>query len=327
MRLVSAWVVVALACACSPLTGGDAPDQWQAVDVTVLPVEAPAERVGRLIYRGGLELRSDDPTFVGLSGIEVLENNRVIAISDEADWIEAYLQLDESGTLVGFAGVRTAWMRNENGRAFATKREGDSEGLAQLPDGRFAVSFERTHVIRIYDLNRDGPFGAAEWGPRIEGVQSLAENSGMEALASADLALVTGAEGGQDRSTPFWLAPLNARTPVESRYAYPLRDGFSLTGMDRLPDGSFVAVERFYAPVIGGRARIVRFVLKESGEIQTEELASLEPPFPVDNFEGISAVRMPDGLTRLYIVSDNNKRRQQRTLLLAFDLVEDQPER
>ena len=51
-------------------------------------------------------------------------------------------------------------------------------------------------------------------------------------------------------------------------------------------------------------------------------LALLEPPFPVDNFEGISAVRMPNGATRIYIVSDNNKSAQQRTLLLAFDIVE-----
>ena len=31
---------------------------------------------------------------------------------------------------------------------------------------------------------------------------------------------------------------------------------------------------------------------------------------------------VPDGATRIYIVSDNNKSAQQRTLLLAFDIVE-----
>jgi hypothetical protein len=103
-----------------------------------------------------------------------------------------------------------------------------------------------------------------------------------------------------------------------------LSNGFSLTGMDRLPDGGFVALERFYAPVIGPRARITRFAAPsgEGGVIQPELLALLEPPFPLDNFEGISAVRMTDGVTRIYIVSDNNKSPQQRTLLLAFDLVE-----
>ncbi len=95
--------------------------------------------------------------------------------------------------------------------------------------------------------------------------------------------------------------------------------------MDRLPDGSFVALERFYAPVIGPRARITRFPAPtgEERRIQPELLALLEAPFPVDNFEGVSAVRMPNGATRIYIVSDNNNSAQQRTLLLAFDVVED----
>jgi hypothetical protein len=120
---------------------------------------------------------------------------------------------------------------------------------------------------------------------------------------------------------------LDARNPVEPRFRCPLSDGFSLTGMDRLADGSFIVLERFYAPVIGPRARITRFVLPsgEGGRIEPEELAVLEAPFPVDNFEGISAVRLPNGATRIYIVSDNNKSRQQRTLLLAFDLMETPP--
>ena len=34
--------------------------------------------------------------FVGLSGIEVLDGGRLVAISDEADWIEAQLVLDDA---------------------------------------------------------------------------------------------------------------------------------------------------------------------------------------------------------------------------------------
>jgi hypothetical protein len=314
----------ALAAACTPTNAGGPIDQWKAVSVTVVPVDAGVESVGRLAYRGGLELRTDDPTFRGLSGIEVLDNNRIVAVSDEADWIEAQLVLDERGYLTGFADARSAWMRDERGRPITDKREGDSEGLAQLADGRFAVSFERAHVIRIYDLNRDGPFGSAVMGPRLDGVRRLPANAGLEALATFDDALLAGAEGGDEPTTPLWLAPIDARAPVASRFAYPLSGGFSLTAMDRLPDGSFVAIERFYAPVIGPRARITRFAAPsgEGGMVEPEVLALLEPAFPTDNFEGVSAVRGPDGATRIYIVSDNNGSAQQRTLLLAFDIVE-----
>ncbi|MGD9979750.1 MAG: esterase-like activity of phytase family protein [Hyphomonadaceae bacterium] len=328
MRIIT-FVLGACLAACAPSNVGGDIEQWRAVSVTVIPLDAGVETVGRLAYRGGLELQADDPTFVGLSAIEVLDNNRVVAISDEADWIEAQLVLDESGRLIGFTDVRSAWMRNERGRPFVNKAHGDSEGLTQLADGRFAVSFERTHLIRIYDLNRDGPFGAAAMGPRLEGVARLPANASLEALAASDGQLLVGAEGGDEPTTPLWLAPVEAGAPVAARFSYPLSGGFSLTGMDRLPDGGFVALERFYAPVIGPRARITRFAAPsgEGGAVEPELLALLEPPFPVDNFEGISAVRTPDGGVRIYIVSDNNRSAQQRTLLHAFDIVSDESER
>lgn len=324
IRFLAAVSLALALAACDGPRSNIADDQWEAVNVEVIPVDAGVASVGRLAYRGGVELRSRNPMFVGISGIEVLESGRVVAISDEADWIEAQLGFDDRGYLTGFTDVRAAFMRDERGRVLTTKAEADSEGLAQLPDGRFAVSFERTQLVRIYDLNRDGPFGVAELGPRLEGAERLPDNASFEALAAYDGAVITGAEGGENPTTPIWVAPIGARTPVPARYTYPLSDGFSLTGMDRLPDGSFVALERFYAPVIGPRARITRFELTagEGGDIHPEVLASLEPPFPLDNFEGVSAVRTPEGATRIYIVSDNNKSAQQRTLLLAFDLIE-----
>ena len=41
---------------------------------------------------------------------------------------------------------------------------------------------------------------------------------------------------------------------------------------------------------------------------------------PLDNMEGIAAERLPDGGTRLWIVSDDNFRPWMRTLLVALDL-------
>jgi hypothetical protein len=327
MRLMLGAIAALAVVSCAPMHGGSSEEQWVAVRVDVVPVETNVEQVGRLAWRGGVELRAHSPMFVGLSGIEALDDGRIVAISDEADWITGDLVLDERGFLTGFTHARAALMRDEHGDAFTTKAEGDSEGLALLPDGRFAVSFERSNLIRIYDFNRDGPFGQASMGPRLDEVDDLPGNSSLEALAAMDNELITGAEGGDQRTTPVWVVALEARAPVAPRFTYPLSDGFSLTGLDRLPDGSFVALERFYAPVVGPRARITRFAApsSEGGAIERELLALLEAPFPVDNFEGISAVRRPNGATRIYIVSDNNKSAQQRTLLLAFDLVEPPP--
>lgn len=329
MRGVFAGALLWLA-ACAP-SGVDAPDvaQWRAVNLTVTPAAFGAESVGSLRFRGGLQLSARPREALGgLSGFEVLDDGRLIAVSDYGVWFEARIVLDDEGALAGLVDMRAAPMRDESGRVFANKEAGDSEGLTQLPDGRFAVAFEQTQTIRIYDLNRDGPFGAARMGPPLAGVARLPDNAGLEALAAtADGVLVVGAEGGERSTTLLWLAPLNAREPVAPRTGYPLAEGFSLTALDRLPDGGFVALERFYAPVIGARARITRFpaeALNARGEAlpAVEELALFGAPLAVDNFEGIAAVRARDGAIRIYILSDDNLSERQRTLLLAFDVID-----
>ncbi len=324
---VMALVVLALAlAACSPVRA-DAPivEQWRSVAVEARAVELGEARVGMLSFRGGLELSSSDEAFGGWSGMEVLEDGRLIAVSDAGAWLSARLELDDSGALVGLAETRIAGMRDEHGQPFSTKEAGDAEDLAQLQDGRFAVSFEQSQTIRIYDLNRDGPFGAASPGPVLADVARLPSNSGLEALAAmADGVLLVGAED----SGALWRAPLQAGEPAPPISHYALDSGFSLVSLDRLPDSDdFVALERFYAPVIGVRTRITR-IAADSLEAayagaRVTEWAFLAPPLLLDNFEAIAATRGPDGGLRLYILSDNNFSGQQRTLLYAFDAALD----
>lgn len=330
MSLARACVAAALSAlaACSA-SDAEAPiaEQWRALSIHAEPIELGAERIGKLAFRGGLVLTSDDAEFGGLSGMEVLDGGRVLIVNDDAEWFEARLVLDERGWLAGFTDLRYAYVLDEAGEPLWPGRRSDSEGLTQLPDGRFAVSFEFTQSIRIYDLNRDGPFGAARAGPPLAGTAHLPSNAGIEALAAAANGdLIAGAEGGVGSPTvSLWRLPLDGAEPLEPIAQYRPEPSFSLTGLDRLPDEDFVAVERFYAPVIGGRTRITRFSENAlgSGEVAPEELARIAPPLVLDNFETIAATRLPDGTTRLYVLSDDNYNRRQRTLLFAFDIVDE----
>lgn len=54
--------------------------------------------------------------------------------------------------------------------------------------------------------------------------------------------------------------------------------------------------------------------------VRAEELAFLAVPYAVDNLEGIYATRGPRGETLLWLLSDNNFNRAQRTILLLFEL-------
>jgi hypothetical protein len=311
--------------ACAP-SAADAPisDQWRSADLEIAPVELGEDRIGMLHFRGGLELASRDPRFGGLSGMEVLEDGRLIAVSDDGMWFMAQLVFDDEGALIGLSAARLASMRDERAEPFERKQDGDAEGLAQLSDGRFAVSFEGLQAVRIYDLNRDGPFGAAAQGPSLADIARLPQNAGLEAMsAMADGDLIIGAEGGA-----LWRAALERETEqAPLAQSYPLEFGFSLVSLDRLPGSAdFVALERFFAPVIGVRTRITRLSaasLAGDGPARVTEWAFLEPPALLDNFESISATRGPDGGLRIYILSDDNFSSRQRTLLYAFDVALD----
>jgi hypothetical protein len=137
--------------------------------------------------------------------------------------------------------------------------------------------------------------------------------------ADADGALIIGAED----AGLIWRARLDQREAPAPTARYALERGFALVGLDRLPDGNFVALERFYAPIAGASIRVTRVdaAALAQGELRVTPLALIPPSLTLDNFEGVSAVRMPNGRTRLYLISDDNRGRG-RTLLYAFDVVE-----
>jgi hypothetical protein len=56
--------------------------------------------------------------------------------------------------------------------------------------------------------------------------------------------------------------------------------------------------------------------------LEGEEILRIAAPLPVDNFEGVSAVRV-GGRTLVAMISDDNQNLLQRTMLLLFVLADD----
>lgn len=293
-------------------------DQWRAIAVEAEPADLGATEIGQLRFLGGLSLRAESPAFGGLSDIHVGADGAFLAITDAGFFVRGVLAFDEAGAPVGVSDVAIAAMRDENGEPFPNKESADSEGMALLPDGRLAVSFEQTQTVRLYDLGA-GPFAPGQPGPALAGVEHLPRNGGLEALTlfGADSLLV-----GAEESGVLWVAPLAGAEPAPP--AATLRDlpvGYGLVELDALPDGDVIALQRFYAPVIGNRIRVLRLSLVGQA-VEATELARLARPLQIDNFEGVSVVRRGQR-TRLYLVSDDNFSASQRTLLYAFELVEE----
>jgi hypothetical protein len=305
-------------------------EAWPSVRVaaTSIPYGAGNLRAPQgLRFRGGLELRSDDPAFGGLSGLHVDSAGRLLAVSDTGKWFAARLVLDGEGALVGLVDARIASIRDETGAPFADKASADAEGLARLADGRFAVSFERSHVIRVYDLAGKGPNAAPDLTLAPAGTDRLGPNESFEALAAFGDRLIAGTESapvGAGKGGAFWVVPLDPEQHPGMAGVAPTAQGYGLVSLDRLPNGDFVALERFFAPLIGPRINVKRVSASGLGQTppawESTTIAALTPPATLDNFEGVTVVATPEGGVRLYLISDDNFSKAQRTLLYAFDL-------
>ncbi|OYX36252.1 MAG: hypothetical protein B7Y99_02085 [Caulobacterales bacterium 32-69-10] len=283
-----------------------------------LNLERPKDRrVGALVYAGGLILTSPETDrFGGLSGLDVRPDGTFVSHSDSGDLLTGRIVLSRRGRLVGIADATWAKLTDEAGEAFqGAKSNADSEDITFMPGGGFAVSFEQSPRVELYQ----GEGGARRLGVPAEAA-SFPSNAGLEALtvwtdAQGRQRLVEGSEDGR-----AWSCDLEGQGCVQ--ILDPAVDSpdkeFSLTGLDALPDGQgMVAVYRAF-DLIKGMRTLVAWFQPDAAKKMTE-LARISPPYTIDNMEGIAALRNRDGSIRLYLISDDNLNRLQRTVLLAFD--------
>ncbi len=305
----------------------------QATPVPLNAADPSVRRVGRLVYQGGLLLRSRHRRFGGLSGLHVsADGKRLLAISDTGRWVEARLRYDRAGRLIGLNHAHIGRLRRPDG-GLLSWRERDSETLAMLSGGRLAVGFEGTPRIWIYPPSRS-PFARRPTAIAVpEGLRFASRNAGLEALAALagggllalaeDMAAPAphgyGAHAGWLRAKGRWTALAYDRVGV-----------YRPTGAARLPTGTkhagdVVVIERALYLFAGFSIRVMLMpahAIKAGARLRPNHLATLAPPLTVDNFEGVAARRGPKGETLIYLVSDDNFRAGQRTYLMMFRLTD-----
>ena len=153
----------------------------------LLNVDDPSvTRIGRLRYRGGVSLSSDDPRFGGLSGLLVDRGGqRFKAVSDKGTWLTAKIVHDSNRRLIGVEKAEIAGMRDRAGKVVKGKKFGDAEAMARV-NGHVVVAYEHTH--RLWHFADRGNF--LDGRPRIERrpprgrkhSRVLRRNHGIEAL-------------------------------------------------------------------------------------------------------------------------------------------------
>lgn len=279
------------------------------IDITAVELGASADvrkaLPSEVAFVGGWHLTAIDADFGGLSGLDMMEDGDLLAVSDAG----AFFTIGLTRGVPDGRG-RKGQMLGADGKALIGKSLSDAEGLAYR-EGLAFVSFERDNRVLAFDIK--GCEGVARGVlvsqlPDVLGGQSIKPNSGPEALSfNSNGNLVAGYETVIDGYS--WLLTLGTEGEVFGAPTYlKTPDMFKLVGSS---EGAFLT--RAYDPIMGNRNQI---------EIIDQDLKfRLAPPLNVDNFEGISLNETQNGLRRLYIISDDNFSGRQRTLLYAFDIV------
>jgi len=306
--------------------------------VPLFPRDPKARRVGRLIYRGGLELSSPDARFGGWSGLVVsADGTRLLSQSDEAHWLRAGLIYDANGNLKGIDHAQLAEMVDTSGKTMS-KGEGDAEGLDALspsgPDGPVIVSFERDARVWRYDLSNSLDVIPTSV-PMPEAIKSLRYNQGLEGLTVVTPGtLLAVSENTRDAAGNMeaWLVsdPGHATEGPVGRLGIVPHAPYEISDAAMGPSGMHLyLLERHYFGPIGGIAIAVRQI--DAGEVKAdarlggEEIAQFDMRETIDNMEGLALRRDADGKTFLYMISDDNYNPLQRTLLLMFELTPADP--
>jgi hypothetical protein len=330
-------VLLALAATFDGLASGPARDAPLVVSVTPVPLDrhhAGSDELGALRYRGGLWLRSDDSRFGGLSDLRVGADGRdLLSISDCGYGFTAQLSYDADGRLSGLREPHLIGLVGPRGEPLRLG-ERDAESLVVHGDA-LEVGFEGRPRIWAYALSP--PFaGPARTVATPTGLAGCGSNGGIEAMTMVDDSrrlLVCETRRGRSRDVPAWIG--EGETWRQRTYPLLFRDGwagepFRATAATLLPTGDVLLVERRFPPIGARIVRIARAELEASGPLHPQQLAGIEAPLTVDNFEGIDARLDEAGRTLVYLVSDDNNcakvaggRRGsglQRTLLLMFEL-------
>lgn len=313
-------VVVTVVLAGSP--AGAEPIVVTSKPVLLNPNDPEQRVVDDLIYRGGLELKSENARFGGLSGLLVdAAGKGFTAVTDRGSLITGTLDYDGAGDLVGVSEVDLSPLIGTDGKPLTDKTEVDAESLALDGTGGLLVAFEHKHRIWRYPLGGGAPEviqppRELHLAPSNDGIEALtrltdgtllAISEGFQAGGMSGLGVVTWVGDGE-----FW-----------SILSYAMIPRYAPTAATTLDNGDVLVLERQFSMATGAVVRVRRLdvaKVQPAAHVQTDRVADLFPPLTVENFEGLASRTGPKGESLLYMVSDDNFHVLQRTLLLMFEM-------
>lgn len=294
----------------------------------LLPGDPERRQFGSLEFRGGLELTSPRRDFGGFSALRVAADGaHFLALTDKGHWLRGRI-LYRDGAPSGIADAEMAPMLSSDGRPLASRGWYDTESLAE-DNGVVYVGIERVNQIVRFDYGKHGLLARAQPIPVPAGVRKLPNNKGLECLAFVPAglplagSLIAISERGLDAKGNIAGFLIGGKTPGE--FTLARRDDFDVSDCAIAPNADLLLLERRFSWRRGIAMRIRRIALSEltpDALVDGPILIEADNGYQIDNMEGLSVHRAPDGEVVLTLVSDDNFSPLQRTILLQFTLLD-----
>ena len=311
-----------------------APEPPAPVEVHSRPILAfdirdpERRRFGPLEFRGGLSLQSPNRHFGGLSAVRVqADGAHFISLTDRGWWLRGRIVYDGVRP-TGITDAEMAPILAADGQPLARRGWYDTESIAQDGDTLY-VGIERVHQIVRFNFGRDGLLARAQPIGVPLAMRSLPSNRGIEALVFVPKGLplastlIAISERGLDKAGDIVAFLIGGPRP--GTFSVRRGDSYDISDAALLPDGDLLLLERRFSWTSGLAVRLRQVKLSDirpDATVDGPVLFEADLGYEIDNMEGLSVHRGPDGETVLTLVSDDNFSIIQRTLLLQFTLIE-----
>ena len=281
------------------------------------PININQIKIGKLEFLSGFELNSQERSFGGLSGLYINKQMELFTVSDRGVWFKSSINLDSEGKLTEIKQFEKGVLKNIYGELIdLDKSDSDAEAIEIDEKGSFLISFERNHRVLKYKSLNDVP--SVLISPNDFG--NLPFNGGIESfvpISKNGLFLITEDKINRNGNIDAFIYKDSKLNGLELNK----KGIFKPTDLSMLPNGDLLLLERSFTPIKGPAARISlikKNTIIPGKKLNPLELAIIKPPLIVDNFEGIAVIDVPTGGHLIFIISDDNFKSVQRTLLMQF---------
>ncbi len=298
------------------------PDTSAGMAVEPFPIAGLCCNTGPFHLVGAWRLTSAHPDFGGYSALVESAPGRFMALSDRGYFVE-FARPDGPPGPVRFGPLLDDAVRLKDNRDVeAASRDPVSGRLWLAQEGRGAI--ER----KAPDLTR-------EVFREIPEMQAWPHNTGPEAMVRlADGRFVILCECSTTRWTSSGIhqALLFAGDPTDRRiqgqpFTFIGVKDYRPTALAELPDGRVLILARRLTWPMPPRFAMKILIadpaqIAAGGTWHAQEVAELLPPWPIDNYEGLTIERQADGRLVAWMISDENGTATQKVLLLEMEIDE-----